>query len=119
MPCRSLSLIIIDNLAESLSIGEIIRSEGERDKRREVGRILGWTGLIGVALLSSAMAGWFFLKGLPEPILGFLFGVGGGGMLYLTISDLIPDAEERHYQQSSALALASGFILVFILSQFL
>jgi ZIP family zinc transporter len=32
--------IIIDNLAESLSIGEIIRSEGERDKRREVGRIL-------------------------------------------------------------------------------
>ncbi len=111
--------IIIDNLAESLSIGEIIRSEGEGDKRREVWRILGWTGLIGVALLSSALAGWFFLKGLPEPILGFLFGVGGGGMLYLTISDLLPDAQERHYQQSSALALATGFILIFVLSQYL
>jgi ZIP family zinc transporter len=33
---------------------------------------------------------------LPEPLLGFLFGVGAGGMLYLTISDLLPDAEERH-----------------------
>ena len=65
------------------------------------------------------MAGWFFLKGLPQPILGFLFAVSGGGMLYLTISDLLPDAEERHYQQSSALALASGFILVFVLSHFL
>jgi zinc transporter, ZIP family len=54
-----------------------------------------------------------------ELIEGLSIGVGGGGMLYLTISDLIPDAEERHYQQSSALALASGFILVFILSQFL
>jgi ZIP family zinc transporter len=56
---------------------------------------------------------------LPEPILGFLFGVGSGAMLYLTISDLLPDAEERHYEQSSALALASGFILIFVLSQFL
>ena len=88
--------IIIDNLAESLSIGEIIRSEGGRRKRPEARRILGWTGLIGLALLSSAMAGWFSLKGLPEPILGFLFAVGAGGMLYLTISDLLPDAEERH-----------------------
>ena len=58
--------IIIDNLAESLSIGEIIRSEGERDKRREGGRILGWTGLIGVALLSSAMARWFSLRVCPS-----------------------------------------------------
>jgi ZIP family zinc transporter len=111
--------IIIDNLAESLSIGEIIRSEGRRHKRPEARRILGWTGLIGLALLNSAMTGWFFLKGLPEPIIGFLFAVGGGGMLYLTISDLLPDAEERHYQESSAFALASGFILVFVLSQFL
>ena len=41
------------------------------------------------------------------------------GMLYLRISDLLPDAQERHYQQSSAIALASGFILVVVLSQFL
>jgi zinc transporter, ZIP family len=49
--------IIIDNLAESLSIREIIRSESGRHKRPEARRILGWTCLIGLALLSSAMAG--------------------------------------------------------------
>jgi hypothetical protein len=89
--------IIIDNLAESLSIGEIIRSERDGHKRREVWRILGWSGLIGFALLISALTlGGFFLKGLSEPVLGFLFGLGGGGILYPTISDLLPDAEERH-----------------------
>jgi ZIP family zinc transporter len=111
--------IIIDNLAESLSIGEIIRSEHEERKRAEVLRILGWTGLIGVALFGSALAGWFFLRGLPEQMLGLLFGAGGGGMFYLTVTDLLPQAEERHYQQSSAVAIATGFMTIFIISQFL
>ena len=110
--------ILIDNLAESLSIGELIRSEDDKEGRSEVLRILGWTGLIGAALLSSALIGWFFLQGLSKQILGFLFGAGGGGMFYLTVTDLIPQAEERHYQQSSALAIASGFILIFLVSQF-
>lgn len=111
--------IVVDNLAEALSIGQIIRSEQDGDKSGEVRRILGWTGLIGVALLGSALAGWLFLRGLPEPILGFLFGAGAGGMLYLTITDLVPHAEERHYQQSSALAIGTGFVVVFVVSQFL
>jgi len=83
-----------------------------------VRRILGWTSLIGAALLGSALAGWFFLRGLPEPILGFLFGIGAGGMFYLTVTDLVPEAEEHHYQQSSALAMAGGFMIIFILSRF-
>jgi zinc transporter, ZIP family len=111
--------IVIDNLSEALSIGEIIRSEQASQKHGYVRRILGWTGLIGAALLGSALAGWFFLRGLPAPVLGFLFGAGGGGMFYLTITDLVPQAEARHYQQSAALAIACGFLLVFILSRFL
>ena len=58
--------IIIDNLAESLSIGEIIRSEGAGHKQREAWRILGWTGLIGLALLSSAVADGFSSRICPN-----------------------------------------------------
>jgi zinc transporter, ZIP family len=51
-----------------------------------------------------------------QSVLGFLLGNGGGGMFYLTVTDLIPEAEERHYQQSAAVAIAVGFMLIFILS---
>lgn len=110
--------IVVDNVSEALSIGEIIRSEQGNEKRGHVRRILGWTGLIGVALLGSALVGWFFLRGLSQPVLGFLLGMGGGGMFYLTITDLVPQAEERHYQQSAAISIAVGFMFIFILSEF-
>jgi ZIP family zinc transporter len=111
--------IAVDNLAEGLSIGEIIRDEERASGRPGAGRILGWTGLIGAALLVSTLAGWLFLRGLPQPILGFLFGFGAGGMFYLTVTDLVPGAESRHYQQVGAIAMGAGFMLVFALSTFL
>jgi zinc transporter, ZIP family len=110
--------IVIDNLAEALSIGELIRDQQKDGKRRPVWRVLKWTGLIGISLLGSALAGWLLLRGLPQPFLGFLFAVGGGGMFYLTITDLVPEAEERHYQQSAALAIGAGFMTMFVLGQF-
>lgn len=111
--------IVIDNLSESLSIGEIIRSETGADSRAAVRRTLGWTSLIGVALLVSALAGWFLLRQLPGPVLGGLFAAGAGGMFYLTVTDLVPQAEERHYQQSAALATATGFLAIFFISYFI
>ena len=110
--------IVIDNLSEGLSIGEIIRAEPADQGHGQAWRILGWTGLIGASLFGSALAGWFLLRGLPEPVLGFLFAVGAGGMFYLTITDLVPQAEERHYQQSGAVATAAGFATIFVLSTF-
>lgn len=110
--------ITIDNVSEALSIGEIIRSESADDPRRQRRRIMGWTGLIGVALFGSALAGWFFLRGLSGTALGFLFAAGGGGMFYLTVTDLIPEAEERHYQQSAAIAMAVGFMMTFVLASY-
>jgi ZIP family zinc transporter len=111
--------IVIDNLSEALSIGELIRTEQTGQAHRPVRRILGWTGLISVALFGSALAGWVFLRGLSHPLLGCLFGTAGGGLFYLTITDLVPQAEERHYQQSAALSMAAGFMFIFILSRFL
>lgn len=111
--------IVIDNLGEALGIGEIIRSEPTDDRGGQARRVLGWTGLIGVALFASAMVGWFFLRGLPDPVLGLLFGAGAGGMFYLTITDLVPQADRHQYQQSAALAMGTGFMAIFVLSGFL
>jgi zinc transporter, ZIP family len=57
--------IMIDNVSEALSIGELIHSEDGAEGRHVWPRILGWTGLIGVALVGSALAGWFFPRGMP------------------------------------------------------
>jgi zinc transporter, ZIP family len=108
--------IVIDNMAEALSIGELIRVQSRDKDKRTVWRVVKWTGLIGISLLSSALVGWFALKGLPKPVLGCLFAAGGGGMFYLTVTDLVPEAEERHYQQSAAIAIGAGFMTIFALS---
>jgi ZIP family zinc transporter len=107
--------IVIDNVAEALSIGELIRAQGEAEGQPR--RILGWTGLIGVAVFVSALVGWYFLQGLPRPALGAMLAAGAGGMLYLTVTDLVPEAEERQYQQSAALALGCGFLLSLVLAK--
>jgi ZIP family zinc transporter len=110
--------IAIDNLSEGLSIGELIRSEASSSGKRTARRVLGWTGLIGFSVLSSALLGWFLLRELAQSTLSFLFAMGAGGMFYLTITDLLPESEERHYQQSSALAVMTGFVIIFVVSQF-
>lgn len=110
--------IAIDNISEALSIGEIIRTEQQNERRGQTRRILGWTGLIGISLFGSTLIGWFLLRGLPDSTLGFLFAVGAGAMFYLTISDLVPQAEEWHYQQSSAISTGIGFMITFVLSTF-
>lgn len=111
--------IAIDNVSEALSIGEIIRNEKQHHGRSQAFRILGWTSLIGLCLLVSAAAGWFLLRGLPQPVLGVLLGAGAGGMFYLTMTDLVPEAEEHHYQQVPAIAMGIGFMMMFALSTFL
>ena len=106
--------IAIDNVSEGMSIGELIASEGQEKAKRQ---ILFWTSLIGASLFTSAMLGWFVLRGLPEGIQGLLFAMGAGGMFYLTATDLVPEAEAHQFQQSAALAIGAGFLLVMVLSQ--
>lgn len=106
--------ICIDNVSEAMSIGELTLSEGgERPARR----VMAWTSAIGVALFISAMVGAFLLRGLPDVALGVLLAAGAGGMFYLTITDLVPEAEAHQYQQSSAIATGAGFIGIMVLSE--
>jgi len=106
--------IFIDNISEALSIGELVRKETEKGYKW---RILKWTNIIALSLFVSAMVGWFALRGLPPGLLGFLLAIGAGGMFYLTVTDMVPEAEDHHYQESSAIAICAGFLTILILSE--
>lgn len=106
--------ICIDNFSEGMSIGELSLSEMQKNAKW---RIIGWTSLIGLAVFVAALAGWYFLSGLSETVIGILFAAGTGGMFYLTITDLVPEAEAHHFQQSAAIANAAGFLLMMTLSR--
>jgi ZIP family zinc transporter len=105
--------VAIDNFSEAMSIGELVHAhKGASPKRR----IFFWTGLIGFAVFVSAILGWFLLRDLPSDVLGLLLASGAGGMFYLTITELVPAAESHQFNQSSAIATAAGFLLIFALS---
>jgi ZIP family zinc transporter len=105
--------IVLDNLVEGISIAEIIRAERPDGASR---LIFAWTGLIGFALFSSATVGWLVLRDMAEGMMGTLLAVGAGGMFYLVVTDLLPRSAKSQYQQSAAVAAATGFLLMFALS---
>jgi zinc transporter, ZIP family len=81
-------------------------------------RVLGWTALIGGAVFVSALCG-ALLRDIPQQVIGALFALGAGGIFYLTVTQLIPQAEEQQYQQSAALAIALGFVVILMLTRLL
>ena len=107
--------IAIDNLAEGMSVGELIRGEMP-DRSRAMLRVLAWTGTIGLALFVSSIVGWFALRDVPPTVLSALLAAGAGAMLYLALSSLVPAGEARQYQGSATLASGVAFALIFVLS---
>jgi ZIP family zinc transporter len=105
--------IVLDNLVEGMSIAEIIRAELPDGASRQ---IFAWTGLIGLALFSSATVGWLVLRDISGGVMGTLLAIGAGGMFYLAVTDLLPRSAKTQFQQSAALAAATGFLLMFSLS---
>ncbi len=115
--------IALNNLSEGLSIGQLIREEAREQANaagdRAVGRVMLWTGIIGASVFFSAILGWWLLQDLPGTVLAFLLAFGAAGMMYLTVRDLIPTAEQHHYQQSAPLAACTGFLALLVLSRVL
>jgi ZIP family zinc transporter len=106
--------VAIDNLSEGLSLGSLPDGDGGEAAS---GKVLPWTAWIAATTVIAALAGWFVLRSLSPAVHAAVFAAGGGGMLYLTVTELVPVAEAEHYQQSSALATACGFLLILILSE--
>jgi len=107
--------IAVDNLAEGISVGELIRDETP-DRARAMPRVLTWTGTIGVALFGSSVVGWLALRGMSGLVLSALLAAGAGAMFYLTLSSLVPEGEAREYQRSATLASGAAFALILALS---
>jgi ZIP family zinc transporter len=104
--------IVLDNLVEGISIAEIIRADQPENASRQ---IFAWTGLIGLALFSSATIGWLVLRDIADVVMGTLLAIGAGAMFYLVVTDLLPRSAKTQYQQSAALAAAMGFLLMIAL----
>lgn len=106
--------IAFDNVSESFSIGAMLRDEANgMDAGRVARRILIWGSAPGVAVFLSAIGGWAALRGISDDALGTLLAAGAGALFYLTVTDFIPEAAERQYQQSAAIAAAVGFVAIY------
>lgn len=105
--------IFLDNIVEGISIAEIIRVERPDSASRQ---IYAWTGLIGLALFVAATIGWLALRDIADGVMGSLLAIGAGGMFYLAVTDLLPRSAKTQFQQSAALATATGFLLMLALS---
>jgi ZIP family zinc transporter len=108
--------IAVDNLSEGLSIGELVLS-GRAPGGASARRVLGWTAVVGASLLAASLIGWLALRGAGGGVVAVLQAVGAGGMLYLTVSALVPPSEEQQYQGSGALATGAGFLAILVLTQ--
>jgi ZIP family zinc transporter len=108
--------IAVDNFSEGLSIGELVVGYADRDTPK-ARRVLGWTSLVGASLLVSAVLGWLLLRDAGGELVGLLQATGAGGMLYLTVSALVPPSEEQQYQGSGALATGAGFLVILFLTE--
>lgn len=74
--------------------------------------------------LGGALLGAFAFEMLPQAMdaaslpatLGLLLAAGAGAMFYLSVTELVPQAESHQYQQSSAIAMGLGLLAIFTLS---
>lgn len=102
-----------DNVSEAFNIGQLYRDEDQGEARISR-KIIGWTALIGLNDVLGAGLGWWLFRDAAPELLGLVFAGAAGGMFYIAITDLVPIAQARHYQQSAGWATASGFVLALI-----
>jgi ZIP family zinc transporter len=109
--------LAVDNLSEGMAIGEMIRSDEGDVRGRPWRRTLLWTGTVGLALFASAAVGIALGDRVDPGLLGFLVAAGAGAMLYLTLGDLLPEGQARHFEQSTAIGAGLAFVVVLVIAQ--
>jgi ZIP family zinc transporter len=107
--------IAIHNIPEGLAVSLPLRAEG-------VGgwNCVGWAIFSGLPQLIAALPAYLAVRAF-RPILPYAFGFAAGAMIFLVISEIIPESIGSQGQQrlSSAVAGMTGFLAMMILQNVL
>lgn len=106
--------IAIHNVPEGLAVALPLRAEG-------VGgwQCVGWAIFSGVPQLIAAVPAYLAVLAF-RPILPYAFGFAAGAMIFLVISEMIPESRDSESQRlSSGLAGIAGFLLMMVIQNML
>jgi len=106
--------ISIHNIPEGLAVSLPLRAEGVSGWR-----CVGWAIFSGIPQLIAAVPAYLAVVAF-RPILPYAFGFAAGAMLFLVLSDMIPESRADSKQRlSSAMAGMSGFLAMMVLQNVL
>jgi ZIP family zinc transporter len=106
--------IAIHNVPEGLAVALPLRAEGVSG-----GKCVGWAIFSGVPQLIAAVPAYLAVLAF-RPILPYAFGFAAGAMIFLVISEMIPESvgsDERRL--SSGVAGIFGFLLMMLIQNVL
>jgi len=105
--------VILHKLPDGITITGILVHSGTSKKK-----ILLFSLMMALLTPLGAAISYFFLKGLPQEYFGMLTALTAGSFLYLSASDLLPEAHKvRH--NGNAVSFFSGVILVALIGHLL
>lgn len=102
--------ISVHNIPEGIAISLPLKSDGVSTKNCALASILSSIPQ-PIMAVPSALLAWFF-----EPLLPIGLGFAGGAMIYLTISELIPDALEDGGRSLTAWGVMVGLCTMLLIT---
>ncbi len=106
--------IAIHNIPEGLAVSLPLKAEGVSGWR-----CVGWAIFSGVPQLIAAVPAYLAVT-FFRPILPYAFGFAAGAMIYLVMSEMIPESRESQDQRvSSAVAGMGGFLTMMLIQNVL
>jgi len=105
--------ISVHNIPEGIAISLPLKSDGVSTKNCALASILSSVPQ-PVMAVPSALLAWFF-----QPLLPIGLGFAGGAMIYLTVSELIPDALEDGGKSLTAWGVMVGLSFMLLITTLL
>ena len=106
--------IAIHNIPEGVAVSLPLRAEGVSGWK-----CVGWAIFSGVPQLFAAVPAYLAVVAF-RPILPYAFGFAAGAMIFLVMSEMIPESRDSEKQRvSSAVAGMGGFLAMMVLQNVL
>lgn len=106
--------IAIHNIPEGVAVSLPLRAEGVSGWR-----CVGWAIFSGIPQLIAAVPAYLAVTAF-RPILPYAFGFAAGAMIYLVMSEMIPESRDSQDQRlTSAIAGMAGFLAMMMIQNVL